>query len=206
MRPPRWVCRALYDLHPQLRLAWQGRPPSRPGELNAGSFAIVQLYHVRDAGNPDDPTTFRELWSTTIAPNEHGHAVRVRSDRGPLFNKNAETSPDWDPLQRVPVFVMTIDESYSHPDGAPLTTRDVYTGRFLEAIKASFGDIRDRVQRSKDAMAKDLSNRCEDMGREMADELWWESKKPEHTSDNTIAYKHVKHQIARHDHYKHLWK
>ena len=100
MHPPSWVCRRLHQLHPQLRLAWAGRQRQHDDELNPGSFALVQLYHVQDTGRVDNPTTFRLLWDVDPLVGEDGETTMVKADRGPVFSKNGTTHRDWDNLSR----------------------------------------------------------------------------------------------------------
>lgn len=78
MHPPAHIVAKLQELHPQARLGWVGKDKRDPDELNAGNFALLQLYHQRDASR-----TYLEAWG----------------DRGPVFGK------DYDRLSRVPVWV-----------------------------------------------------------------------------------------------------
>lgn len=83
MHPPSWICKELERIHPQLRLGWVGRDRSGPAdELNKGSFALIQLYHQRDASR-----TFFTPWNAT----------------GPVFGT------DYDRLARVPVYLADIE-------------------------------------------------------------------------------------------------
>lgn len=209
MHPPGAVCKALYDVHPQLRLAWAGRPPKYPGETNPGSYAIVQLYHIQDCGDLDDTmVTFREFWDTTIRPNAHGQAERVRITRGPIFNKNGGTERDWDPLVRIPVFVMTIDEEYEYPDGSNFRgIEDVHSGKYLVAIKAYLAkDIKTRAIESGIEKGKTVARKIDEIGRDGADYLWHEANKTGETSDTSITYESTRHQLARLDRQNEMMK
>jgi hypothetical protein len=182
-------------------LAWWGKPPDKEGAVNCGSFAIVQLYHINDAGLPDDPLLYREPWHTTVKLNEAGTETRVRVERGPIFNKNGTTKPDWDPLFRVPVFVMTVDDKYQYPDGSSFSERDLYTGKFIEGIKYFLTPIQNRIKRSKDTRVAELRSAAEDLGGEIGERLWHKANRPDTAADNTIAYKHVKDQVAKNDYF-----
>lgn len=84
MHPPRHILEKLQELHPQVRLGWlSAEDPSCPPDTsddteNRGCFALLQLYHKRDADN-----TYLTLWDA----------------RGPVFGK------PYDPLVRHPVWV-----------------------------------------------------------------------------------------------------
>jgi hypothetical protein len=130
--PPAAVCRAIYRLHPQLRVGWCGRSPYFEGETNPGAYTICQLYHISDVGSLDEPNTLNELWEIGWTTDEDGRETRARVDRGPLYNRNGGSTRDWDPLFRVPVWMMTLDGSWLAYDGQPLVNEDISNGR-LEA-------------------------------------------------------------------------
>ena len=79
MEAPRHVTEALYRVHKQARLGWVGREKGSPEELNPGSFALIQLYHARDASK----TYYGDLWN----------------DRGPISGR------PYDRLQRIPILL-----------------------------------------------------------------------------------------------------
>lgn len=82
MHPPEWICKELERIHPHLRLGWVGYArKSGEDELNKGVFALIQLYHSRDASR-----TFYTLWETV-------------ENRGPVFGSR------YDPLSRTPIYV-----------------------------------------------------------------------------------------------------
>ena len=135
MHPPEWVCEAVYRKYPQLRLAWAGRDPDYPGEINPGGFAIVQLYHVSDCGDIDEPITYREYWDVTNRVGEDGTVRRVRIDRGPIFARNGSTRRDWDSLFRFPIFCADLSAGYEFPWGEEIhPIKDVMNGRILLAL------------------------------------------------------------------------
>lgn len=175
MYPPAHVCRALYDVYPWLRLAWNGK---------AESFAVVQLYHVSDCGDMDDPITFREYWDITTELNEHGDAVRVPASKGPIFSKEGDTKRDWDPLTRIPIDVVTLAD---HGFGI----QEVFSGSFLPMIREWLKPIEDRIYEAALDRGKQLATEVEDTIEGMTDFLWHEASKPDAVS--TIeAKKHIK--------------
>lgn len=160
-----------------------GRDRRHEDDLNAGSFAVVQLYHRNDIGSLDDPHTFREFWDTTV--DEYGDRIRI--DRGPIFAADGSTERDWDPYTRVPVFVMTLDKAYHYADGSPITTQDVFQGKFIEAIRHGLKPIVKRVRDSGRARAREVENQADAIGREMGDYLWYEANKTGQTRDTSIT-------------------
>lgn len=83
MEAPRHICEALYKLHQQARLGWVGADRLSPDEdLNKGQFALLQLYHRRDA----ERTYYGDPWN----------------DRGPVFGR------PYDRLMRVPIMLHLI--------------------------------------------------------------------------------------------------
>lgn len=197
MHAPPHACKSLYRLHPHLRLAWAGRAPKYPGELNPGSFAIVQLYHIRDVGSPSDPTTYRELWHSTVKADAYMEPERVRIDRGPIFSKEGEVTPDWDKNTRVPIFVMTLDEKYVYPDGEPFKIEDVQSGKFLGAIRTFLTPIKDRKYAADKAKYRRLKEAARGMSEEMGKQWWWMGQQTGAAKVSNLAYKHVRHQVRR---------
>ena len=203
MHAPSPSCLALYRLYPQLRLAWAGRPP-KDGELNAGSFAVVQLYHTRDCGDRNDPITFREFWDTTTLPNELGEPERQRIERGPIFNRYSGTKPDWDRERRIPIFVMTLDKEYKYPDGTPLSSDDVFSGKFILAVDAYLTDVKARLRASRAEHIKSLTNQADDMGKAMSDHLWRDANQTGQTRDTSVAYKHIRAEMPGAEYRRHV--
>jgi hypothetical protein len=109
MHAPTWLTKELVRRHPEYRLAWAGRP-AEADELNAGDFALVQLYPISRVGSLTDPDIFEELWDVTTRADEYGRVLRVRANRGPIFNAKGGTRPDWDPLFRIPVYKFDFGE------------------------------------------------------------------------------------------------
>jgi len=194
MHPPGWICSALHRIHPQLRMAWAGRERRYPEELNPGSFAVVQLYHRRDFGHPDKPHTFREGWELTVIPKPYGDPEFEPIYRGPIFNRWGGTARDYDPLFRIPVFVATLDENYSHKDGTPISIADVYNGSFLETIRWWLVPIKRRIIEMNRDQAKELNREADDIGREAGDFLWSRAMRPD-AEYNPAPWKHAKKEL-----------
>lgn len=83
MEAPRHITDKLYDLHKQVRLGWVGEDRGPEDELNKGKFALIQLYHRRDA----ERTYYGDPWN----------------DRGPIFGRS------FDRLARVPIMLHLIE-------------------------------------------------------------------------------------------------
>lgn len=186
MYAPSDACKALYELHPQLRLGWVGYERRKEDDLNAGSFAVVQLYNVRDAGTPDEPVSFREFWHVMPLLTENGELINRRIDRGPIYNRFGGSTPDWDPLFRVPMFIMTLDQQFVYPDGKPIRIEDVYSGKFILAVKHFLGPITKRIIEGRRARGRELDKRASDLGAEMGAYLWHEANKTGQTGNHTI--------------------
>ena len=190
MHAPAWVCRRLHDLHPQLRLAWAGREKKYEGELNPGSFALVQLYHISDTGKSDDLTTYRMLWDTESYQGKDGEVRTRRVERGPVFNKSGGCSRDWDPAFRVPVFVATLDEDYD------LTTREVLDGSFLTSVKRWMTSIERRMRESAREKGRTLASTIDDVGHTVAGDLMKDSQKSD-AATVIMANKHAKPEMEK---------
>lgn len=174
MQAPLDICKKLYDIHPQLRLAWHGKGRTSDDELNAGCFAIVQLYHRSDVGWMDDPcVTFRELWDTTVVADHFGNSERVRIRRGPIFSRHGRPDcPDWDQLARVPVYVAALDGSFTFSDGSPISTYDVFSGKVLLAVKRWLKPVEERIEASCQEKISQTRGEVNDRVDEMADYAW----------------------------------
>lgn len=199
MHPPRHACLALYRLHPQMRLAWLGRPPKSEDELNPGCFAVIQLYHWSNCGTRENPTTFREMWDATTVSDNFGESCRIRIDRGPIFSRYGELKKDWDVNNRIPIFAMTLDGSYTYDDGTPICTDDVFSGKFIDAVRSRLTPIVSRIQSKARSMARDLDNTAEAIGNEMGDFLWHEANKTGQTRDHTVTIGEANKAMALHE-------
>lgn len=189
MHPPEHVCRALHDIHPQLRLCWVGQP-SKDDETNAGSFGICQLYHISNCGDLDEPTTFREFWNVETVL-ENGVYVRRRVDRGPLFSRYGDTRLDYDPAFRFPIFVAALDGSNGMPN-----TQDVFSGKFLEYVRHWLSPLQGRKSKANKKRYKDFKHRMDDLEAEIGRRGRFEWNKVGETSP-TMAWKHAKPEVEK---------
>lgn len=178
MLAPRAICSALYRVNRSARIAWAGSPAKHEDDLNAGSFALVQLFPVGLVGSLDEPVIPNELWHVTNKADEHGRAIRVRIDRGPIFNRWGGTSPDWDPLFFVPVYVARFAD-YGIPNEA------VTCGAFLPVIRRWMQPMKKRFEDSVERAGRELKRKAREIGREGGQRLWREANK--HTSSGPIV-------------------
>jgi len=185
MHPPSWICGALHRIHPQLRLAWHGREKRHENELNPGCFALIQLYHVSDVEEFEDPTTYRLPWVADPVEGSDGATRLKRVNRGPIFNKEGGTRMDWDSAFRVPIFVATLDEAYE------ISTNDVLTGRFLDTVRRWMIPIKRRIRESAIEAGRNLESKADDVAGEIADAVKFEANKPD-ASTVIMANKHAK--------------
>ena len=194
MYPPSSSCRALYRLHKNLRLCWVG--PKK-------CFGIVQLYHLSDVGDIDDPDyCYKELWNITTRETSPGYYERVGVDRGAIFNRFGGTSYDYDPLMRIPVWVATLNKDYQYADGEPIRhPEDVYSDKFLLAVESWLAPIKDRLRHAAWKRGRDVVSHVEAMGEEMTDKIWHEGKRPDAATNHDIAYKHARKQISKNDYF-----
>ena len=203
MHPPSLVCQQLKRVHPHLRLAWVGRPKICEDEVNPGHFAVVQLFARRDVGTDENPKIFQELWHLTSRADNFGASERVRIERGPIFNSLGGTSPDWDPLFRVPVFAMEVTPTYRYPQLAPyegetFCTADVFSGKIIGGIEWFLTPIKERINRQNRAFANAAVSESHELAGEMTDFLWSQANKADSTRTE-VAYKHAKSDVARFD-------
>ena len=188
MLAPSWLCKAVYRIHPQLRLAWVGRDRKYEDELNAGSFALVQLFHIRDLGLDDASLQYKTRWDIEFVADEWGNSEGTRIRRGPVFSKNGTCTPDWDPLFRKPMYIANLEDY-----GIPLS--EVLSGEFLGTVKEWLTPIKRRVIESAKEQGKLLKTKAEDIGDEAADFLWREAQRSDATSV-IKANKHCKEEMA----------
>jgi len=161
MHPPRAICEQLARIHPKLRFAWHGREKRDADELNPGSFAIVQLYHISNAGTQDNPNTYRQPWEEAF---------------GPIFNKQGGTTRDWDPLFWTPMYVTRLED-------VGVTHSEVFNGQILDFIRDWMIPVGRRAKEDRRRRAKELHDRTEDIIDAMTDRLWYEANK---TGEETI--------------------
>jgi hypothetical protein len=146
----------------------------------------VQLYHIQDCGDIDNPLTFREFWNVTTRMTDEGVFERAKLDRGPIFNRFGGTSLDYDPLIRVPIFAMTLDEAYTYHDGEPIRTADVFSGKFLLAVRNSLTSVKKRVTDARAEAGRELDRKADALGGEMTDFIWKQAQHHTASRDNSI--------------------
>lgn len=201
MHLPAHLCRSLYRIHPQLRFAWVGREKAYEGELNPGSFAVVQLYHNRDAGTPDYPNTFREFWDVGFIPDMYGAPILGPVSRGPIFSRNGSLRRDWDPLQRSPMLISVLDgykpqDEFVEEDGdANFSHYDVFSGRVLLTIRQWLLSPYARFVHSAKQKGKEFRSKVQNIAHEASSELWADANKSDTTSV-TLAKKHQKDDLG----------
>ncbi len=180
--PSRDVCQALRKLSPNLRLAWHGA---------RDRFAIVQLYHISDCGDIDDPHTFREYWNVTTVTGPTGTEHREKIDRGHIFNSWGGTTPDWNPLQRVPIFVTEL-EGVEAADGTALNRYDVMgcSDKFRATIRHWLRPPDEVREESIDERNRQYARDADALTRDMTDHWWWQGNQTGSASVN-IAKKHA---------------
>ncbi len=170
--PPRHICERLFEKNPQLRLAWWGEylyGIASDETLSWGAFAVVRLYPRRLCGPFENPRVFQPFWDADILEDEWGLPYCVRADRGMIFNRRGESTPDWDLQARYAV----IEQVMAPTAPLPLSHYDVYSGKFLK----TFDILPNREARRQDAQrllreGKELESRLEDnlgaVGEQMA--------------------------------------
>lgn len=173
---PSGPCRALYETNKSARYCWVGQP-AKEGELNPGHYGLVQLYPSNLVGDLDEPNIPDELWYIGNALDVTGKLVRKRIDRGPIFNRRGGTTPDWDMLQYVPVYVARFVD-YRMSDQA------TYSGAMRPLIERWMTSARERVIKSAEAAGRELKRKAREIGEEGGKRLWHEAKK--HTSSGAI--------------------
>lgn len=191
MHPPAHICKALANLHPQLRLGWMGGERVKVDEQNVGHFAVVQLYNVRDVGTYEDPRTIKQFWDVEDYVDwDDGELKFRRAYRGPLFNKTGGVTPDWDPLFRIPVIVCAVAPTFG------FTTQDIYDGKFITKLKQWLRPAQERRRASKVAQeteAKAHKERVDNMAGSMLDYLAHLNRKQSNYHRSAVmARKHYK--------------
>ena len=118
MHPPKHILDKLQELHPQIRLGWlSAEDPACPKDTsgdteNRGCFALLQLYHARDATH-----TYLTPWD--------GH--------GPVYGK------PYDLLARTPIWVTTFTKQEVFSGDVLGEVKKMLTplkDRYLESAKA----------------------------------------------------------------------
>lgn len=177
MEAPRHITEAIYRLHNQVRLGWIGEDRLSPEEpLNKGKFALLQLYHRRDA----ERTFYGEPWN----------------DRGPIFGRPVDRS-------RVPImltfldpevvlngsFMCACDGCLAGMDPCPRAYCDhKHNGVLLRRWMMSMGA---RMIRSAEERGKVYQLQLDDLAGEMGSQMYFDSKQTGATSPPKVAKKHL---------------
>lgn len=149
----------------------------------------MQLYHKRDAGSYDDPQSYRAFWDVDTVWDELGTPYVRKVERGPLFSKSGSPRRDWDPFERVPIFVATLDATFQGYDGEPLSTEDVFSGKVVLTIRRWMDSITRRSFAAAKEKGREVRRRADDISEAITDTIWHEANK--HDADYTpIAKKH----------------
>lgn len=189
MHAPSWLCRELVRQFPDARIGWAGRPAKDADDLNAGEFALVQLYPANVVGSLTNPDVFDELWQVTTRADAHGRAVRVRAERGPIFNRHGGTAPDYDPLFYVPVYKFDfVDQGFPLPK--------FLSGGWLNLL------TRDKLTKKLDEVAekkgKALAAKMDDHAKEGYSYLKHTmSATGDQSTAPVVAYKHAKPHLKK---------
>lgn len=174
MHPPSWVCQTLHRIHPKLRLAWHGREKTELADINAGSFALIQLFPSAIVGPLSDPNIFSELWE--VSPRMVGGRMQmVKVDRGPIFNRHGTTTRDYDPITEVPVYLIDLN-------GLGFDKYRVCNGDFLVYLPRWMTPAKKRMKESLEAKYKQQKSELKDVSGEAADFLWHQANKTGATS------------------------
>ncbi len=170
MLPSSWICTALHRINPKLRLAWHGRERDELNDINAGDFALVQLFPAQRVGPLHDPVIYSELWSVSPRMNEHGQMEMVKIDRGPIFNRRGGTALDYDPLMEIPIYIINLG-------GLGFDKYRVLNGEFLLHLPRWGTSAKKRMKASMEAQYRQAKSQVKDMAGEASDFLWREANK-----------------------------
>ena len=151
---------------------------------------MVQLNHISDVKEFEDPTTFRLPWTADPVEGSDGKTRTKRVNRGPIFNREGGTRADWDSAFRVPIFVATLDKSYG------MSIEDVLSGRFLSDVRRWMVPIQRRVRESAIEAGKTLESKASDVAGQMTDHLAYQANKTDATTV-IMANKHAKDDITK---------
>jgi hypothetical protein len=177
---PAWLCERVFEIAPYARLAWAGEVSKDPKELNPGGYAIVELARSSEVGSLDEPRIPQEIWHVTTRANNHGQVVRRRIDRGPIFNRRGGTSPDWDLLGLVPVFV-------ARPKDYGLDDRAFYHGAVIPLLQRWTTSVKDRQRKDQEKRAKEVKQQLDDISRDGTERLWSMAQKSDATDIRTTT-------------------
>lgn len=162
MHAPHFVTEGLYRLHKDARLAWLGQDRSGPeDDLNQGKFALVQLYHWKDA----QETFYGDPWG----------------DRGPIFGR------PFDRLQRVPIMLTILDPKHVMTGALLCACRGCIRspdqcfrcGHRHEGVvfRRWIMSIRDRVMAGARERGAQYQTEIDDLAEETGDYIHWRSQR-----------------------------
>jgi hypothetical protein len=152
---------------------------------------MVQLYHISDVGTEEYPLEYRPRWDIEAYVGEDGTTRVQRADRGPIFNRDGGTVPDWDPIFKKPVYVANFDDF-------DVPIERVLDGSILRLLEHWLTPIERRVRESAREKGRQLDRDADAMAGEMTDYLWREAQKSDAAS-SPMAYKHAKEELAAWD-------
>ena len=170
MEPPSFVCKALYNMHKKLRLAWHG-----PTE----TFALIQFMHETNVGRPGAESKLHEFWATTCRLREGNIISTVRVERGPIFNRHGRTTPDWPWMGYHPIFVADFGEFQ-------IDNYKVFGGGIIPIIRRWLQPIQKRMLDSRREAGKQLQAKADNIAGEATDYLWSKANDSDAVS-NTAA-------------------
>lgn len=193
MKPPAWVCRALYRLDPSLRLGWMGRVPNSESEENPGSFVLVRLVPLSTSGTDEAPRILEEFWASALISPLSGWFTTVKVERGPIFGVNGRPRPDWDPLFFKPVILQAFNAEWG------FSHEDVFSGYIVEHVRrqlATSKEHRRRLARQALQEGRDLESTVNDLGNTMGDE-WYRNNNQVGATGQPLAWKHARQNLTK---------
>jgi hypothetical protein len=186
MHAPRTACEQLFRFHSKCRLGWHGYPRKNEDDLNAGSYALIQLYHISDIGRFDNRKTFMQFWDD---PDYYF---------GPIFDKHGGCTRDWDPLFWIPIYVANLNQF-------GIATQDVFSGKFIQTIKPWAANQLKTAKKKREDKVRLERQRRDDLLDQMGDHWWKEMNKTGETSplctreEKIEAQKYMEHKKIQMD-------
>lgn len=172
MEPPSFVCKAIYDMHKRVRLAWHG-----PTE----TFALIQFMHETDVGRPGAESTAYEFWATTCRLREGRIISTVRIDRGPIFNRRGRTTPDWNWSGYHPIFIADLGEYH-------IDNYKVFGGGIIPIMRRWLAPLKKRLVESRVEAGRQLQSNAEDIAGEATDYLWSQANNSDAVSNTSATH------------------
>lgn len=179
MEAPFWLCDAVHQIKPSLRLAWMGRDRQVADELDPGDFALVELYNQTEVGSLDQPRIVRELWDVSTEADAFGKPLMVKRNRGTVYSATGRPKPDWD-HSKVPVLVARFRD-FGIPNAL------VYQGHILGVIKSWTTPVKQRIMNSVKERGQELTRQADDHSRKATDYLWHLANRTGEASNRTTT-------------------